>query len=141
MRAQYATKAYSAQEVSGETAGRKPEELIVLLFDKACSSLKRACLTQIEQKDEMELTDRLATIESFHKSTSKAMQIVVALREMLDMENGGGTAAQLAETYTIIAQNIWAASKEQNTADLTKILGALSELRDAWSTVVSRKTV
>jgi flagellar biosynthetic protein FliS len=137
MRAQYATKAYSVEDVSGKTAGRTPEELIVLLFDKACSSLKTACLTRIEQKDDMDLTNRLAAIENFHKSTSKAMQIVVALREMLDMERGGAMATQLAETYTIIAQNIWTAAKEENTAALSKLVEALSELREAWRTIAS----
>ena len=138
MRAQYATKAYSFQDASGKTTDRRPAELVVLLFDKACSSLRRAALTRIEHVDDMDLTDRLATIESFHKCTSKAMQIVLALREMLDMETGGELSAQLAETYTLLAQNIWSATKAHDTADLSKICEALTELKSAWETIAER---
>ena len=66
------------------------------------------------------------------------MQIVVALREMLDMESGGGTSTQLAETYTIIANNIWSASKSQDTVSLTKTTRSC-ELRDAWRTLAAEQ--
>ena len=138
MRSQYATKAYSYQDASGKTADRRPEELVVLLFDKACSSLRRAALTRIDEVNDMVLSDRLATIEAFHKCTSKAMQIVLALREMLDMEIGGDLSARLAETYTLLAQNIWSATKAQDTADLLKICEALTELKSAWETIAER---
>ena len=84
VRASYATKAYSSVDMSSKTDNRRPEELIVLLFDKACSCLRRASMLPVETMHELELTERLALLEDFHKSTSKAMQIVVALREMLD---------------------------------------------------------
>ena len=141
MRAQYATRAYSNLDASGHTEDRSPAELVVLLFEKACSCLKTATLIPINDTDALDLTDRLAAIEQFHKATSKAMQIVVALREMLDMESGGGTSSQLAETYTIIANNIWSASKSQDTVSLAKIHSALCELRDAWKTLAAEQNI
>ena len=128
MRAQYATRAYSNLEASGHTEDRSPAELVVLLFEKACSCLKTAALIPINDTDALDLTDRLAAIEQFHKATSKAMQIVVALREMLDMESGGGTSTQLAETYTIIANNTAAAAMHASES------ARFAELNVSWTT-------
>ena len=137
MRASYAAKAYSTVDMSSKTDNRRPEELIVLLFDKACSCLRRASMLPVATLDELDLDERLQLIEDFHKSTSKAMQIVIALREMLDMEAGGEVSQQLAETYTLIASNIWKASRSKNTADLAKLFEALAELRSGWETIVN----
>ena len=140
MRASYAAKAYSSVDMSSKTDNRRPEELIVLLFDKACSCLRRASMLPVETMHELELTERLALLEDFHKSTSKAMQIVVALREMLDMERGGEVSLQLSETYTILARNIWDASRSKNTKDLAKLFEALAELRSGWEVVANNSS-
>ena len=137
MRANYAAKAYSSVDMSSKTDNRRPEELIVLLFDKACSCLRRASMLPVETLNELELTERLGLIEDFHKSTSKAMQIVIALKEMLDMEAGGALSQQLAETYTVIYKNIWSATKSKNTAELGKLYEALAELRSGWESVAN----
>lgn len=137
MRASYAAKAYSTVDMSSKTDNRRPEELIVLLFDKACSCLRRASMLPVDTLDKLEVSERLGLIEDFHKSTAKAMQIVIALREMLDMEAGGEVSQQLAETYTLIASNIWDASRSKNTADLAKLFEALAELRSGWETIVN----
>jgi len=65
------------------------------------------------------------------------MQIVVALRELLDMEKGGDLSAQLHDTYSAIANTIWDASKSKSTDDLGKMLVALTELRGAWETIAA----
>ena len=140
MRASYAAKAYSSVDMSSKTDNRRPEELIVLLFDKACSCLRRASMLPVETMHELELTERLALLEDFHKSTSKALQIVVALREMLDMEAGGEVGNQLADTYTLIASNIWEASRSKNTKDLAKLFEALAELRSGWEVVANGRS-
>ena len=140
MRASYAAKAYSSVDISSKTDNRRPEELIVLLFDKACSCLRRASMLPVETMHELELTERLALLEDFHKNTSKAMQIVVALREMLDMDAGGEVSQQLANTYTAIYRSIWAATKAKNTADLAKLFEALAELRSGWEVVANNSS-
>jgi len=137
VRASYAAKAYSTVDMSTKTDNRRPEELIVLLFDKACSCLRRASMLPVATLDELDLDERLELIEDFHTSTSKAMQIVIALKEMLDMDAGGALSQQLAETYTIIYKNIWSATKSKNTTDLGKLYEALAELRSGWETVAN----
>ena len=137
MRANTVAKAYTAVDLSSKTVNRSPEELIALLLDKACESLKRASMLPIDSLEAEDLQSRLGIIEEFHKSTSKALQIVVALDEMLDMETGGEISQQLSETYTIIARNIWEATRNKNRADLAKLYAALAELRAGWENVVS----
>ena len=60
---------------------------------------------------------------------------MVALREMLDMDTSGEVGEQLYETYTVLASNIWKASRDKNREDLEKLLIALTELRGAWESV------
>ena len=137
MRTSYAAKTYSTVDLSSKTDNRRPEELIVLLFDKACSCLRRASMLPVTTLDDLDLDERLKLIEDFHKNTSKAMQIVIALKEMLDMDAGGELSQQLAQTYTVIYQNIWTATKSKNSEDLAKLYEALAELRSGWETVVN----
>ncbi|MBL97826.1 MAG: hypothetical protein CMF52_08420 [Legionellales bacterium] len=120
---------------------RGPEELITLLLQRACVAIKRSVL--IIGHKEMDSEDwevRLRATEEFNMSISKALQIVTALREVLDHQSGGELANQLHNTYTAIMASLWKSSKERNTEELTKLLGALTELRDAWQAVEGQTT-
>lgn len=70
-------------------------------------------------------------LQMFHDATGRAVQIVLGLREVLDMEHGG----ELADTYTSIAASLFKAKREKDEASLGKIYEALAELRGAWKTV------
>ena len=76
MRRAQALKSYKAtnSNLHDRTAEKSPEELVALLFDTACSSVQQSKMHY--PKGELEM---------FHESTSKAMQIVLGLREILDM--------------------------------------------------------
>ena len=137
MKASSVARAYSSADLSSKTDGRKPEELLILLLDKACSCLRRAAMLPMDTLEDASWEERLQITQDFHNNCSRAMQIVVALRELLDLEAGGELAAQLQETYTAIATTIWDASKAKNVTDLAKMLEALIELRSAWETVAS----
>ena len=137
MKASSVARAYTAADMSSKTEGRPPAELIVLLLDKACACLRRSSMLPIDSIDGLPLEERLNLTEDFHKNTGKAMQIIVALRELLDMENGGELSFQLHDTYTAITNTIWNASKSKNIDDLGKMLSAITELRSAWETVAS----
>ena len=73
--------------------------------------------------------------EGFFASTSHAMQIVIGLREILDLENGGDLAAQLYEAYTAIASSLAKARTEKDLVSITKLYTALTELREGWETI------
>ena len=66
---------YSNIDVETKTESQSPAQLITMLFDKACVLLRQA-------------NENLAhdETEAFDKATTHAMQIVIALRGVLDME-------------------------------------------------------
>ena len=112
---------YEQFDLASEVNRRNPEELISLLFEKCCSRLLQATYA-LEKND----------LPAFHDSTTHATQIVLALRGILDMDNGGELAKQLHDTYTAIAQAIFATKKSKERKDVSKLYAAMSELKDGW---------
>ena len=115
---------YSNIDVETKTESQSPSQLITMLFEKACVLLRQANenLTHSEH-------------EAFDKATTHAMQIVIALRGVLDMENGGEVAQSLYDTYTSIAASLFKAKSDKDADSIEKLYTALSELREAWQTV------
>ena len=60
--------------------------------------------------------------QGFNDSTSHAMQIVLGLRGVLDLENGGELAAQLYETYTSISAALFKARAELDASQLKNFI-------------------
>ena len=125
MRRGYAVQNYNSTDLHDRTSERSPEELIALLFDTACASVKKGQNALAEGE-----------LQMFHDATGKALQIVLGL-EVLDMDQGGELARRLADTYTSIAASLFKAKREKDEASLGKIYEALAELRGAWKTVSS----
>lgn len=126
---------YSTLSNEQKTAESTPENLIVMLYEKLCVCLKRAEMLPMDRLDELSLEERLKSIEDFHKQTGKALQILVTLRGLLDLENGGEVAKQLGETYQLLASSLWKATREKDLYTIGSLLNALSELKDAWISV------
>ena len=101
-----------------------PEELIGLLFDKACMLLQKA-LHALSGDDR----------QSFHQSTLHALQIVLSLRFVLDTGSGSELSESLFATYTTIAASLKKAKEEQDIKSIETIYEALDELRTAWHSV------
>ena len=119
-----ALSAYTDVDVQSKTSTEKPQELISLLFQKACV-LMRQSQEQLKREDK----------QGFNDSTSHAMQIVLGLRGVLDLENGGELAAQLYETYTSISAALFKARAELDASSIEKLYLALSELKEGWEMV------
>lgn len=115
---------YSNIDVETKTESQSPAQLVTMLFDKACVLLRQANenLTHDEP-------------EAFDNATTHAMQIVIALRGVLDMDKGGDVAQSLYDTYTSIAASLYKAKSERDGASIEKLYVAMSELREAWQTV------
>ena len=101
---------YTALGNKQRTSESTPENLIVMLYEKLCVCLKRTLMLPIDRADDLELEERLKSIEDFHKQTGKALQILVTLRELLDLKTGGEVAKQLHETYELLANSLWKAT-------------------------------
>ena len=115
---------YSAVDVETKTSDQNPPRLVTLLFEKGCVLLRQA-EEQLKRDDS----------DGFYNSTSHAMQIVLGLREILDIENGGALAAQLYETYTAIAASLSKARIDKDLVSITKLYTALTELREGWESI------
>ncbi len=126
---------YTALGNQQRTSESTPENLIVMLYEKLCVCLKRTLMLPIDRIDELELDERLRSIEDYHKQTGKALQILVTLRELLDLETGGEVAKQLNETYRHLANSLWKATREKDLSTIDSLFTAISELRDAWRSV------
>ena len=101
-----------------------PEELVGLLFDKACMLLQKA-LKALGRQD----------TQSFHQSSLHALQIVLSLRFVLDTDSGSELSQSLFGTYTTIAASLKKAKEEHDNDAIETIYEALDELRTAWHTV------
>ena len=84
---------YSNIDVETKTESQSPAQLITMLFDKACVLLRQA-------------NENLAHSESeaFDKATTHAMQIVIALRGVLDMEGGDQMGASARSARCVNAR-------------------------------------
>lgn len=126
MNARNAIRSYSNLDTQAKVEHENPERLIALLYEKACSLVRQA--GNALDADNMEV---------FHESTTHATQIVLALRGILDMENGGETAIQLSETYGAIAGALFKTKRSKSKAELGKLYEALCELRSAWDMIAN----
>jgi len=112
---------YSNIDVETKTSTQNPKELITMLFDKACVLLRQSQV-QFEKGHN----------EGFLDSTNHAMQIVLGLRGVLDLENGGALAAQLYETYTAISASLFKARSDGDAEAIAKLYLAMTELKEGW---------
>ena len=128
---------YRQLDNSNRVQEKPPEELIFLLLQKACSCVRRAVLLVEAENAEppKDLEKRIRNIEEYGLSSSKTLQIITALIEMIDYDKGGELGADLKSTYEIIRSAAWKAFKNKNLTDLRKVLEALSELKEAWEQI------
>ena len=124
MRSSNAIRSYSKLETQSRVEQQQPEQLISLLYDKACTLVRQAGNALDNENTQL-----------FHDSTTHATQIVLALRGILDIEKGGETALQLSETYGVIAGALFKTKRTKSKTELGTLYEALSELRSAWDTV------
>ena len=124
MRSSNAIRSYSKLETQSRVEQQQPEQLIALLYDKACTLVRQAGNALDNENTQL-----------FHDSTTHATQIVLALRGILDIEKGGETALQLSETYGVIAGALFKTQRTKSKTEWGKLYEALSELRSAWDTV------
>ena len=122
-------RAYGDAQAQQVRETKSPEELIKLLFDKACL-LVRASKESLAQGD----------YETFQNSCLHALQIVLSLRFVLKTEEGDELSKSLFDTYTSIAASLLKAKESQDVIALGKIYRALDELREAWTTILSNKS-
>ena len=124
-----ALEQYNTVDIETKASTYSPEQLISLLFDKGCLLIRQS-VESLKSEDK----------DTFNDSSTHAMQIILSLRGVLDMENGGELAKSLYESYTAIAASLFKAKSDENIDAVNTLYEALSELRDAWKIVSSQSS-
>jgi flagellar protein FliS len=110
-----------------QTESRSPLELVVMLYDGALASVIQAR----EAAARGDLRQRGASV-------SKTLSIVGALRETLDMSEGGAVAVELERLYDYVTRRLLDVTARHDVGALTEVHKILSGLRDAWYQIASR---
>ena len=113
---------YKTVDIRSAVASASPHQLISMLYDGALSSLASAkgC---IERKD----------IEQRTKHLNKASNIVIGLKDFLDMDKGGEIAENLNGLYEYIIIGIVEANRDQSAEKAQEMINLLLELKQGWA--------
>jgi flagellar protein FliS len=96
-------------------------ELVVMLYDGALASVLQAG----EAGSRGDVRQRGAAV-------SRALSIVGALRETLNLSEGGAVAAELDRLYDYVTSRLLDVTARGDVSALTEVHTLLSGLRDAW---------
>lgn len=122
-----AIRAYHEAEQDFLVDGADAHGLVEILFTELIASLSLA-------KRGLSSSD-LATKSS---GVSKALSIIHVLATSLDFEKGGDVAVSLAQLYEWSRRRIIEASRDNILAGLEEVLGAISEIAEAWRSIAVR---
>jgi flagellar secretion chaperone FliS len=106
----------------------QPEQLIVMLYDGARRFLGQAAIAMGEGQ-----------VELAHRKLRRTEDILLHLREVLDMEQGGEIAIRLQSIYMFCQSYLLKARLDRDPAKIDRVSAMLGELRDAWATIEQQR--
>jgi flagellar protein FliS len=106
----------------------QPEQLIVMLYDGARRFLGQAAIAMGEGQ-----------VELAHRKLRRTEDILLHLREVLDMEQGGEIATRLQSIYLFCQSYLLKARLDRDPAKIDRVSAMLGELRDAWATIEQQR--
>jgi flagellar protein FliS len=106
----------------------QPEQLIVMLYDGARRFLHQAAIAMGEGQ-----------VELAHRKLRRTEDILLHLREVLDMEQGGEIATRLQSIYMFCQSYLLKARLDRDPAKIDRVSAMLGELRDAWATIEQQR--
>lgn len=120
----YGIKAYKSVGVKNDLAVADPHRVIQLLMQ---GSLENMALAKgaIERKD--------FVVKS--KSVSKAMTIIAALQNSLDMNVGGEVSENLWSLYDFMVNHLMQASRESSVAKIDDVMEIMLKIKSAWDQI------
>ncbi|MBI3815295.1 MAG: flagellar export chaperone FliS [Nitrospinae bacterium] len=104
----------------------KRAKLVLMMYDGAIRFAREA-VKRIHSKD---IAGRGTYIR-------KTQDIILELMNSLDRENGGEIAANLSKLYLFMNRNLIMANIQGEDKFIEDIVKILTELRDAWDTVIN----
>jgi flagellar protein FliS len=106
----------------------QPEQLIVMLYDGARRFLGQAAIAMGDGQ-----------VELAHRKLRRTEDILLHLREVLDMEQGGEIATRLQSIYVFCQSYLLKARLDRDPAKIDRVSAMLGELRDAWATIEQQR--
>ena len=108
-------------------------ELIIQLYDEVMNNIRLA-------KPILAKGDKLSfdEIKTKNKALNKAVNVVTALADSLDMEKGGEISDNLSKLYEFINLRLLNANLNNDPVMLDEATRVLHELREAWIGIASQ---
>jgi flagellar protein FliS len=105
----------------------QPEQLVVMLYDGARRFLHQASVAMRDRQ-----------IELSHRKLRRAEDILLHLRDALDMEQGE-IAVRLESIYLFCESYLMQARLDRDPAKVDRVSAMLGELRDAWAAIEQQR--
>jgi flagellar secretion chaperone FliS len=107
----------------GAVLSAAPERLVVMLYDGARRFLNQAAVAMAESQ-----------IEISHRKLRRAEDIILHLRDTLDMDQGD-IARRLETIYLFCGRHLMQARFDRDPSKIELVSGLLAQLRDSWATI------
>lgn len=124
MLARKALQAYSSNKAHGDIADASPHQLILLLMKAAIDRMNfaKGAILRVE-------------IENRSKQINKAIDIISALKNGLDFEEGGEIAKNLDNLYTYILIQLTKANSENCPHIIQECLELITTVKEGWEQI------
>ncbi|AWK82452.1 flagellar export chaperone FliS [Photobacterium damselae] len=119
-------QAYKKVSVNAQLASASPHRIIQMLYAGAIERL-------IQGKAAMEQGNIAMKCERL----SKALDIIMSLRDCLSMEDGGDVANNLDSLYDYMIRQVSTANAENQPEPIDEVITMLREIKSAWDQIPS----
>jgi len=120
----------SYRQIATQTA--PPGRLVLMLYDGGLHALERA-LPGFSNTDPAEANMLI------HNNIQRAQEIIRALDQALNMEQGGECAATLRRLYEYFDRRLWESNMRKQRQGVDEVIRHLTVLRDAWATMLNKE--
>lgn len=109
-----------------------PGQIVLMLYEGAIRSIERAL-------PGFDLDDPAEANMTIHNNLQKAQNIIRELNYALNMEQGGECAITLRQLYEYFDRRLWESNLHKKPDGATEVMLHLSELRNAWATMLAKQ--
>jgi flagellar secretion chaperone FliS len=126
----FANSIKSYTQIAAKTA--PPGVLILMLFDRALSSLETAL-------SGFEYTDPREKNETIHNNLRRAVDIIRLLNYSLNLQEGGELAGTLRRLYVYFEERLVNSNQRKNREGVHEVIGHLRPIRDSWAEMLNKQ--
>jgi len=120
----YGIKAYKSVGIKDDLAVADPHRIIQLLMQGSLENMAKA-KGAMERKDFAEKS----------RTVSKAMSIISALQNSLDMAAGGEVSENLWSLYDFMVNHLMHASRENSAVKVDDVIEIMIKIKSGWDAI------